>query len=50
MEDEDSNSNQANLLDCLVQAQNYAFHQVGPFISYPKENHKTCVLFQDLIP
>ena len=28
-EEEDSNSNQAgNLLDCLVQAQNYAFHQV----------------------
>jgi hypothetical protein len=28
MEDDDSNSNQNNLLDCLVQAQSFAFRQV----------------------
>ncbi len=28
MEDDDSNSNQNNLLDCLVQAQGFAFRQV----------------------
>ena len=29
IEEDDSNSNQNNLLDCLVQAQSYACHQVG---------------------
>jgi hypothetical protein len=34
MEDDDSNSNQNNLLDCLVQAQSFAFRQVHLLIIF----------------